>query len=332
MATKFTGRQFNVGAAKEATRGTALAAVYWLPFDTLTIDDVIKVAKDETVIGVIEAGTGQEVTTFESKGTLAGGLTDIGFGLLLKSTMGSETATVVSGETTVYDHKFTVLETAQHPSLTISVVEPNSNSGSGYGYPLSMVDELEIDFELDKYSNYKLTFMGNKGATLANTVSYTAENRFRPQDGTITIATTYSGLGSGTVINCQKASITIKKNTEADTVIGNTSPVDRLNKNFAVSGSLELKYADRTMIDTYMLAGQLMAIQLVFVNSNVSIGVVPSHPTFTLKLAKTLLESVARKIDPKGIVTQTVKFTAYYSMGDSEMLDITLRNTRTTAY
>ena len=329
--TKFSGRQFNIGIAKETVRGTPVAAAYWLQYETLTIDDEIKVAKNEANMGVIEKGIGQDITSIESKGTINGNITDLSFGLLLKSIMGTDTPTVV--ETTANDHKFTVLQTAQHPSLTVSVYEPNSNSGtSGYAYPLSVIDELEMTFEVGKYSKFKANFMGNKGANLAaDTVSYVSENLFRPQDGVFKLATNLAGLGAASAINITKAVVTLKQNSEADIVIGNTSPVDRLNKEFEVSGSLELKYFDRSMIDTYLLADLAQAASFTFINAGVTIGA-SSHPQFVIRLAKVKFESVARKVDLKGIVTQTVKFNAFYSLSDTEMLDITLRNTLATGY
>lgn len=331
MSTKFTGRQFNLGAAKEATRGTALAAVYWLPYTSLTIDDEVKTVKDENVYGIIEKGIGQENVLKMSKATLAGDITDLGFGLLLKAGLGSETATLVSGETVIYDHKFTVLENAQHPTLTLSVVEPNSNSGSGYGYALAAIDTLSLSFDIEKYCTYKATFMGNLGANLANTTSYTVENRFRPQDGIIKFAATLSGLSGGTTMFVKKATIDIKKNVIADVVIGNLNPVDNLNQEFECSGTLELFYVDRTWVDTYLTADAKVAFSLAFANTNITLGVA-SNPTLTIRLANVKLESVARKVDPKGITTETLKFTAFYSVADTEMLDITLRNARTTAY
>lgn len=329
--TKFDGRQFNIGIAKEATRGTAVAATYWLQFNTLTVDDTIQVAKNESVLGVIEKGISQDIVVFESKGSVEGNITDLSFGLLLKSIMGTDTVGAV--ETGVKDHVFTVLQTAQHPSLTVSVFEPNSNSGtSGYAYPLSVIDELEMTFEISKYSTYKATFMGNKGANKSSdTLSYVAENLFRPQDGTFKLAANLAGLSGASAITITKAVVTIKQNTEPDIVIGNTAPVDRLNKEFECSGSLELKYSDRSMIDTYLTADLAQAASFTFANSSVLIGAA-SNPTVTIRLAKVKFESVARKVDIKGIVTQTVKFNAFYSLSDTEMLDITLRNTVTAGY
>lgn len=329
--SKFTGRQFNLGAAKETSRGTPVAATYWLPWTSLTIDDETKNVKDENVYGLIEKGVGQENTVEMSKATLDGDITDTGFGLLLKAALGAETSTQVSGDTTVYDHKYTVAENAQHPTLTLSVVEPNSNGGSGYGYALAAIDSLNMTFDIEKYCTYKATFMGNLGAILANTTSYTIENRFRPQDGTVKIASALSGLAGASAILIKKATVDIKKNVVADVVIGNINPVDNLNQEFECSGTFEMFYSARTYIDTYLVGDVAFAMSLTFVNSNVTVGST-SHPTLTIRLAKVKLESVARKVDAKGIVSQTMKFTAFYSVPDTEMLDISLRNLVSAVY
>ena len=328
MATKFIGRQFNIGIGKESTRGTPVAATSWLPKTSLTIDDKIKTAKNESSIGVIEDGVGQEISNRYSEATIEGRISDIGFGLILMSAMGTDTVGAV--ETGVKDHVFTVLQSAQHPCLSISVTEPNA--GSGLVYPLGMLESLTMNFDLDKYASYKATYKANKNASQSNTASFTStENAFRPQDGTFKMASALSGLAGATAISIKKLQVDIKKNTEDDEVLGNIDPIDRLNKQFACEGSFELFYTDRTQIDTNMLGDIYQAISFTVINTAVTIGAT-SHPTLTVRLARTKLTEVSRKIDNNGIVTQTIKFKGFYSQGDTEMLDITLRNTQTTSY
>src|SRR6185437_934936 len=108
MSSKFIGRQFSIRLGKEGTRGTKVSATAWIPADTLTVDDKIKVVKNQTSVGVIEDGVGQDVTSKVSQAAIEGRVTDIGFGHILMALMGTDTKTTVGGETTVYDHKFTV--------------------------------------------------------------------------------------------------------------------------------------------------------------------------------------------------------------------------------
>ncbi len=328
--TKFIGRRFNVGIGKETSRGVATAAQYWLPKTAMTLDDKINYAVNESTYGVIEDAETQDITQKYSEGSLEGRVTDKSLGLLLLATLGSETSVVVV-ETGVADHGFYVNQSAQHQSVTLAVVEPNSNSGNGFSHALTMVDTLEITVEIGQYAMYKVDFRGNVGATQSQTAAFVAETAFRPQDGIFKFASTQSGLGAASAIAIKKAQLTISKNVEDDFIIGSVNATDRLNKQFAVEGSVELLYDNRTYIDTDMLADLAQACRFQFINTSVTIGST-SNPTLTIDLYKTKLTEVARKIENNEIVSQTFKFKAFWSLSDSKMIVATLRNTVTSAY
>lgn len=328
--TYFIGRKFNVGIGKESTRGTAVAASYWLPKMECAVEDKINFVMDENSIGVIEDANTQDITGKYSEGSVAGRITDSGFGLILLASLGSETATTLV-QTGVYDHVFGVLESAQHPSLTVAVSEPNAATSSALRYALSMIDSLDIEFEINKYCNYKFGFRGNTAATATNTPSYTAENPFLPQHGVVKFASSLAGLGAASAINLRKCILSIKKNIEEDWTIGSVAAAERLNKQFQIEGSIEIVYADRSYIDTIMLGDLAKAMRIQAVNTAVTIGA-SANPTLTIDLAKVKLTEVARNNANAEITLQTIKFKAYYSLSDTSMITATLRNTVTSAY
>lgn len=328
--TKFIGRKMSIGIGKETTRATAVTAEYWLPKTALSLDDKINFVTDDSSVGVIEDSQSQDITSKYAEGTIEGRVTDQGIGLLLLATLGSETS-VTAVETGVKDHGFYVGESAQHTAITITAVEPNSNSGSGFAYALGMIDEFEITSEINDYVRYKASFRANGGTAKTNTVAFVAENAFRPQDAIFKFASTQSGLSGASAIPVKKMTLTIKKNVEDDIIIGSTTPTDRLNKQFSIEGSVELLYNDRTYVDTDMLADLAQACRFQFINTSVTIGAT-SNPTLTIDLYKTKLGEVARKIENNSIVSQTFKFKAFYSLSDAKMIIATLRNTVTTAY
>jgi len=321
------GRKISLGIGKETVRGTAVAATYWLPKTDLTIDDKVNVVKDESSVGVIESGQGQDVVSKYAEGSISGRVNDTTLGLVLLSLFGTDTPTLV--ETTAYDHVFTVLETAQHPTLTFCLAGPSESTG--YRYALGMVDSLELTFEVNKYSTYKAGFRANVSASGANTVSFaTSENAFLPQQMSVKIATNLAGLGAASAINTRKASLSIKANVDEDWTIGNLSPVDRVNKAFEVEGTIEIVYADHTYIDI-MTADTPKALRFIGIMTGTTIGA-SSNPTITIDLAKVKLTEVARKISNDDVVTQTLKFKAFYSLADAKMITATLRNIVATAY
>lgn len=326
---KYIGRLFNIGMGRETARGVATAAAYWIPTTSLTFDEETDQVTNEQSRGVIEDATDQNNTAKRGKGSMQGLIHDQSFGALLLNTFGTESGIAVV-ESGVSDHTFSVLETAQHPSFTITIAEPQEASGKTF--PLGMFDKMEIDVGVGKYSTFKGDFSTNKGTSTAETQAYTAQNIFLPQYGSLYLASTYAGLsGASVTANIKTVQITISKNTEDDITIGNLDPIDRLNKQFAIEGQIEATYVDRSWIDTYLLADVSTALRVKLLNSDILIGAA-SHPTITFDLAKCKMKTVARKIDQNNIVTVTVKFKAYYSPSDSTIGQIVLRNTRTSYY
>jgi hypothetical protein len=326
--TKVIGRRFSVGIGKETTRGTSVAAAFWIPKTEVSVDDRINYAVEDSSIGVIEDSIDQDITQKYSEVSIGGMVYEKSFGLLLLATFGTETSSTLV-ETGVYDHLFNVAATSQHTSLTIACADPNG--GTGLRYTLGMVDQLELNFEVGAYLTYKVDMRANANVATANTASFTAENLFRPQDGTVKFATNLAGLNAASAIAIKKGSLTIKKNLEDDFIVGNVVAADRLNKEFSVEGTLELTYDDRAMVDTYMLADLAQAIRIDFENTSTLIGATKG-PKLVFDMGKAKVQEVSRKIDNAGIIMQTIKFKAFYSIADSMMIKATLRNTQSATY
>jgi len=328
--TKVIGRKFSVGLGKETTRGTAVAAAYWIPKMDFSLDDKINYAVDDSSIGVIEDSISQDITGKYSEGSIGGRVYDKSFGLILLGVFGVETSsTQVGGETLVYDHLFNVLESASHQSLTISAADPNG--GSGLKYSLAMFDTFELSYEVGKYLTYKTSFRANTNASSSVTASFTAENGFRPQDGIIKVASALAGLDAASAISIKKGTLTIKKNIEDDFIIGSVAAADRLNKAFMVEGTIEALYDSRTFTDTNMLADLAQALRIQFINTSVTLGSA-SSPQITFDMGKVKFQEVSKKIANNDLIMQTVKFKAFYSMADSMMIKATLRNLQSAVY
>lgn len=320
--SKFIGRLADIGIAKEASRGTAeSAATFWLPKTALSYDDTIQQVMDESSLGVVEDSPNAVIVAKSGEGDIEGNITDKSVGLLLLAALGSVSTTGPS-ESTVYTHTFSVLESAQHPSLTLFQEDPNQD----YKYALAMIDSLELDIGVGQFSKYKATFRSKAGATATLTPSYSVENYFLPQHGSLGYASSLSGLGSATTVNIRSLKLKIENNVEDDRKIGSTDPADILNKQFAVSGSLELVFNDETF-KTQMLADTAQAVRIRLTNSDVTIGT-DLHPQLTIDLAKVKYGSFKRNYNSNDIVTGAVDFKAFYSVSDSKMLTAELINTQ----
>ena len=329
MSAKGIGRLFAIGIAKEATRGTAkTSATYWLPFADAAIDEKFTNVTQDEAYGIIEDSIGQSRVKNWAEGSLKVPLTDQSLPLLLLSQFGSNVDTTHSGETTVYDHTIKVGQSAQHQSLTLFIHDPLS--AQDYSHALSVIHKTELDAELGKFAELSLSVKALKGTQQTTyTPSILAENRFLPQYMTFKYATTVSGLGSATAIQLKSIKLTIDSNIEDDDVLGSVVPVDFLNKEFKIEGTLEAIWQNETDFKTISLATpnvpQAMLISLV--NTDVSIGVVPSHPTVNITLDQCYFTEFSRPIKIKDLTYQTVKFKAVYNVTNSEMGKIVVTNT-----
>jgi Phage tail tube protein len=325
---KGIGRLFSIGIAKETTRGTAIAsAAYWLPFSDASIEEKFTNVTQDEAYGIIEDSVGQFRVKNWAEGTLKVPLTDQSLPLLMFSQFGTVANTTHAGETVVYDHAVTVGQSAQHQSLTLFIHDPLS--GTDYSHALGVIHKTELDVQLGKFAELSLSVKALKGVSQSSfTPSILSENRFLPQYMTFKYATTVSGLSGATAIQLKSIKLTIDESIEDDEVLGSIAPVDFLNKEFKIEGTLEAIFQNNTDFKSVSLASpnvpQAMLIDLK--NTDVTIGST-TNPEVAITLNQVHFTEYSHPIKVKDLVYQTVKFKASYKIADSQMAKIVVTNT-----
>jgi hypothetical protein len=205
---KGIGRLLQLGVAKESIRGTAISsATYWVPSDEISIDEKFDNAQADQAVGVIEDSIGEYRVKNEADGSFKMPMLDQSTGLLFLSMLGSQTVGTHSGESVVYDHTFSVGESAQHQSLTLFIHDPLS--GVDYSHANGVIHKMDIDASLKKFVQLSLSARAQKGVVQSSfTPSILAENRFIPQYMTFSYAPTTAGV-NGTLTATGTASTTI---------------------------------------------------------------------------------------------------------------------------
>lgn len=132
------------------------------------------------------------------------------------------------------------------------------------------------------------------------------------------------------VIALKSAKVTINANTEDQEVLGNLNPADFLNKEFKVDGNIECIWQNESDFKAQFMGPYPLFIELSVVNTDASLGVVPTNPTLNVFLYKCTIVELGRPFKVKDLVYQTVKFTASYSSTDTAMAKIVLTNTVST--
>lgn len=331
MAVKGIGRLFALGVAKEATRGTAeSSASFWLPFDDLSFDEKFNNVTADQAVGVIEDSIGQYRVKNYADGTFKVPMVDKSTGLLFYSLLGSHSVATHSGESVVYDHTFTIDESAQHQSLTLFIHDPLS--GTDYSHANGVIHKMDIDAELKKFVELSVSARAQKGASQSSfSPSILAENRFIPQYMTFKYATAVSGLADATAIALKSIKLSADASIADQEVLGSVAPADFLNQEFKVTGQLECIYQNESDFKTVALAtpnvGQAMLIDLI--NTDVTLGS-STNPELKITLNQVFFTDYSRPIKIKDLVYQTVKFTASYKLADSAMITVLLTNTQAT--
>ncbi|KKM78981.1 hypothetical protein LCGC14_1354480 [marine sediment metagenome] len=321
--SKFIGRLANIGIAKEDVRGTPVDATFWLAKVALTLDDKITQAIDGASTGVIEDSNDANVTEKFSEGTIEGMIRAEDFGLLLLSTLGAVVSNVDTPEAGVQTHDFTVLETAQHPSLTFSIDEPNAEKR----HALGMITSLDIAVALNEYASFTAGIRAQLGVVSSLTPAYVeADQRkiFLPQHGTFKTAADLAGLGAAPAIEIKGFNLSISKNVEDDQTIGSLSPTDILNKQFAVEGTVEIMYENTDFIDE-LLADTPKAMRLTLANTDITIGS-SSNPTLEIDLARVKFSEVTKPFPNDDLVVQTISFKGHYDLSDAALIKVKLIN------
>jgi len=316
--TKFIGRKIEIGIGREGTRGTAVAPSYWLSLMNADFDDKFEGVVDENTLGIIEDSTDFKVTKKWSEGKLSGKIADKSFGYFLRALMGTITSAVK--ETTAYTHTCSVLQSAQHPTVTIEAKNPNQQLKFANG----AIDNLTIKAELGKFVEFEADVKAKLGVASTNSPSYVAENSFLAKDVTVKFADTVAGLDGASAICVKNVEIKFDKNLESDDCLGSNEPSDYLNKQFSVTGSIELNY-DATTYKTLALAGTLKCVRVSIQDTTVTIGA-SSNPTLKIDLAKVKFTEWGKSSDLNSIVKETLTFKALYSLGDTSLVSIVLTN------
>ena len=315
-------RKFNIGIGKETARGTKVIPAIWLKPTSEDFNDQAETIATERSMGIIEDSDDQVVVKKFASGVFAGELFDQSFGFLLLSALG-QVSSVESADAGVYDHTFTVLQSAQHPTLTVEVKRGDIEQ---LAYPNAVVENLKISSAVNQYVMFEVDIRGKVGESATNTPSYIVENYFLAKNVVAVMADDYSGIGAGETLDIKSIDIEIAKNIEDDDVLGNDGPSDFLNKQLVIEGSMELNFT--TVYEkNYVLDNTMKALRVTITNDCETIGAV-SSPELVIDLAKVKFSEAPITGGNNDIAKVEVKFKAFYSSDDAFSIKAVLTNTK----
>lgn len=319
-------RRFNVGIGKETERGTAVSPDFELKPTSEDFNDQVETIVSERGLGVIEDSEDLVVGKKFSSGSIAGEVFDKSIGLMLLGALGDVASAAQSApNASVYDHTFTVDQSAQHPSFTIDVKRGDIEH---LAYPNCVVENLKIEAEAGaKYVTFEADFRGRAGAASIVEPSYVTENYFLAKDVVIALATNYAGIGSAVAIDVKSFTLEIAKNIEDVDVLGDDEPSDFLNKQMAIEGEIVMNFSSVTE-KNYVLNNTSKAMRITLENAGVTIGS-SAHPKLVIDLAKVKFSEAGISGGNNDLAGITLKYKGLYSTTDSKSISAVLSNLET---
>lgn len=304
--TKFVARRGQLGIAIEATRGTAVAPAFWVPWATMSFSDRTEEAREEQGQGVIADSDTKYVVQRYGEGEVEAQLYDKALGAVLTGLLGAAPST---GGSNPYTHTYTLSNTNQHKSLSLYWKDPDRSEI----YRLGMVNEFQIAVEPNGLINYTLGFV-SKGSQdfTSQTPNYTSlGSKFLHQHVQVRIAANVGALSAATPISLKNLELNINKNVDRDSVIGTVEPEDILNQHLSVEGSLNLNLENDTYRD-YMTNGDHKAMEIKFLRS--------SSSTLTFQFPRVDFSEWEPDFTLNEIAKESVNFKANYDQANA--LDI----------
>jgi hypothetical protein len=316
------GRTRAVGLGKETTPGVTVAPTHWLPQQDLTLEDRVDRIYDNSGLGTRYGAFAGDTDMERGEGNINGLIYDRSFGHIALAAMGSVSSAAHGTATGVRVHTFSVGSSL--PTYTIALKDGNEDVRAGYG----MLNSLEISAEQGQYARFTSSWLTRKSATASNTVAFTDQNRFRPQDVTLKIADDVASLGAAPALRMSSMTLTINNNLITEPSLGTVNP-DYYPGVVETSIDFGRVYLDTTL-KSLVFGTTKKALQIAFTRTDVSIGTgTPTNPSIVFTFEPGFFSDWGREGGLDDLKRETSNYMPLYSTAASKQFGLVITNTET---
>lgn len=322
MAGPISGRKVAVGIGKESTRGTAVAATYWVKHLEQNLHPDVTKALNESGLGVLDKYNDSDIMKQLGAGEIGGKITDKSFGLILAAAFGAAPTTTTNSDVSgnVKDHTYAQSQSNQPLTLTLSTKDANRDEQ----YAMAVLASLDVEVVVGEWAKFKATFISKAPANATNTVSYVAENEFKPKHAAFKLASSLAGLNAASAVSIKSFKFTVDRVAEDYPVLGSVDPSDIFSKELQIKGDITLLFDSLTHRTSY-LADTEQAARIDLINSDVTIGTA-AHPEIKIDFAKIAFSEWSTDEGLDAMVEQTIGFQALYSLSDAKTWQAVITN------
>ena len=210
-------------------------------------------------------------------------------------------------ESWIYEHRFTLLESNTHPTLTVWTSTPISSSS----YPLAMIESMDFTAEVWGKFTVSINLKSKKGQIENHTVSYLDENWFVANMLKVFLADNIQWLDLAENICLQSITISIKKEIKDIECLSSIDPIDYINSSFSIEWSMEMLFENNTYKD-YFLNWTPKALRVLAEDTKHPYEWVENYPTFMLDLSKIIITDWTPAFTIDDVTKQSISFKWHY--------------------
>jgi len=317
------GRKGFLGVAIEATPGTGVAPVKYLPYDSCTLNNIVEVLDDEAAKGIRERAWGSVTARERGEGEVQIKMDAVNLPYLLFPALGNISTSTAGGESTVFEHVF--CRKANNPPKTATFTFYDTVETRQFSY--GTINTLEMAFT-DEWVTVSANVLSKKPTAGSGTLAITEEAVLAFKDANIYFGTDLTEAQSfyDSNTNATKLSaftVTINNNAEAHYLSGSTSPDHIAIGQFEAGGNYTLFFESTTERDAH--ENQTKRAMIVSFKG-ASIGD-SSVEEILVKIPQFHITERAIDTAPAGFVTENPTFVANYNSSFGKSIEILVRNT-----
>lgn len=315
------GRYRQIGIAKESTPGTAVPATFWMGVESGKVIPLTEFAPDLSNNGRIETPNLSKIVRNDCLITGTAPLRSDWAGMLLKAALGSLSTATASGESAVYEHTISVLNSNAHPSYTLRLKD--GSIGVEYS-AYAMLSKLKLYCDARGLLMVDFEFIGRSLTSSTGTPAYTTDHLWKGSQGSVKLATALSGLTGASAVAFHRFALEIDTGLFQHQTFGSNTLAENINTAFKSNLELEILHTANTYRD-YMTAGSDRAVRIAFAGD--SIGNAETCE-LQINLAKCAFEEWDLTDSNDDVMIETIKATCQFDQdeGTPQMMNMLLTN------
>jgi len=292
---------------------------YWFPWTDNTFFDRASLEQDSWAIDTLVDATHSMITKKWSEWTLWGLVYPNGIWFFLKALLWE----VKSSWDEIYEHRFSLLESNTHPTLTLWLKTPVWSRS----YALAMIESLDLNAEVWGKFTVSVNLKARRWERENDfDVNYLSENGFVANMLKVYLAESLEKLDVAENICLQSITLSFKKEVKDIECISSVDPIDYITSSFSIEGSMELLFENNSYQEDY-LAWKFKALRILAEDRTHPYSD-DDYPTFMLDLAKVVITDWTPAFSLNDITKQSISFKWHYDVREKKAIEVYLKNTQ----